>query len=176
MQRVNRGQCRRDQLVLMFYAWELRKSGCCGCRRCGRRRGNGHRTAGSCKLRAEGREAALGAIVSISRSTNGSCGNPPAVGAGDVGEEWGMVSVQLEVAKREWRGEGPVWAQSHRSHGLPVGPAEIHLLWVQEIWEKKGDGQRTAGSRKTRVEGRVSASSRNSELELATRWKCQIVL
>jgi hypothetical protein len=82
------------------------------------------------------------------------------VGAGDAGGEGGMVSVQLEAVKREWRARGPVWARSRRSRVLSAGPAKIHLLWVQEIWEKKGDGQRTAGSRKTRVEGRVGASSR----------------
>ena len=65
---------------------------------------DGHHTAGSRKTRAEGRGAGLGVITSISRSTRRTCGNLPAVGAGDVEEEGGMVSAQLEAVKREWRG------------------------------------------------------------------------
>jgi len=132
------GRFGRDHVDLALYPRELRKSACCGCRRCGRRRGDGHRAAGSRKTRAEGRGAGLGAIASISRSTRWNCRIPPAVGAGDVGEEVGMVTVQLEAVKREQRGGGPVWARSRRSRVLSVGPAEIRLLWVQEIWEKKG--------------------------------------
>jgi hypothetical protein len=106
--------------------------------RCGRRRGDGQRTAGSRKTRVEGQGAGLGAIASISSSICGTCGNPPAVGAGDVGGEGGMVSVQLEAVKREWRARGPVWARSRRSRVLSAGPAEIRLLWVQEMREEKG--------------------------------------
>ena len=49
-----------------------------------------------------------------------------------------MVTVQLEAVKRERRGGGPVWARSRRSRVLPAGAAEICLLWVQKMWEKKG--------------------------------------
>ena len=80
----------------------------------------------------------MGVITSISRYTRGNCGNPPAVGAGDVGEEGGMVTMQLEAVKRERRGEGLVWARSCRSRVLPAGAADICLLWVQEMWDKKG--------------------------------------
>jgi hypothetical protein len=90
------------------------------------------------KREQRGRGAGLGAITSISHSTCWNCRNLPAVGAGDVGEEGGMVTVQLEAIKREWRARGPVWVRSRRSHVLPAGPVKIHLLWVQEIWEKKG--------------------------------------
>ena len=67
-------------------------------------------TAGSCKTRVEGRRAGLGTIMLILRSNHGTCRNPPAVGAEDVGGEGGMISIQLEAVKREWRGGGPVLA------------------------------------------------------------------
>jgi hypothetical protein len=75
--------------------------------------------------------SAIDSLSLISHNTHWTYKNPPAVGAGDVGEEGGMASAQLEAVKREWRGGGPVWAQSRRSRVLPMGPVEIHLLWVQ---------------------------------------------
>ena len=43
--------------------------------------------------------ADLGMVTLILRSTCGTCGNPPAVGAGDLGGEGWMISVQLEAVK-----------------------------------------------------------------------------
>jgi hypothetical protein len=109
-ERRGRGRFGRDRVDLAFYPLKLQKSACCGCRRCGRRRGDGQRTAGSRKTRVEGQRAGLRTITSISSSICGTCRNPPAMGAGDVGGEGGMVSVQLEAVKQEWRARGPVWA------------------------------------------------------------------
>jgi hypothetical protein len=56
------GRFGRDHVDLTLYPRELRKSACCGCRRCGRRRGDGQRTAGSRKTRVEGRVGASSRI------------------------------------------------------------------------------------------------------------------
>jgi hypothetical protein len=114
-------------------------------------------------------------ITSISRSTCGTCGNPPAVGAGDVGEEGGMVSAQLEAVKREWRAGEPVWALiTSISRSTRRNLQKSACCWCRRCGRGRGNGQRTAGSHRTRVEDGGADLSTTCTISPATPCICKI--
>jgi hypothetical protein len=64
--------------------------------------------------------------------------DPPAMDAGDMGGEGETVAAELAAVKQTWRRGGQTRVRPTRSCLLPAVSVNIHLLWMQGMWERKG--------------------------------------